>query len=309
VVDKFFEGSLPLFWRNEYAMIHGETHRIHKAVIPALHSEDVTALMPYRTSSDAKTFYSPGRATFGGFWTTSRLTSSDYLQLFYDLKLHFSACEEFVIRLPPSYFFAHAFDSQRQALIELSRGTSICDTNSHIVLSSNEPPQISKGNRKKIRQFFENGGCVNLVLHSDTRKINLAYDVLSENRRARGVELSMPRDLFIKSLKTLPQDFSLHTAEINDDIAAASLTLKLSSNVMYVLFWGDSLKYRTFSPVASLATVLMKYCESMGCSILDLGTSSVDGIVDDGLLRFKRNLGAIESPRYSFTFRNGNLTQ
>ena len=43
-----------------------------------------------------------------------------------------------------------------------------------------------------------------------------------------------------------------------------------------------------------------KFCQNKGIRVLDLGISSVDGVLNQGLYNFKRRLGAVECPKRKY---------
>jgi hypothetical protein len=114
----------------------------------------------------------------------------------------------------------------------------------------------------------------------------------------------MSEEKFLKNLKELPGFYRCYLAIIRGNIAAAAYIVRISEEVNYVLYWGDALEFRQVSPVASLLNSLVPVSADMGCSILDLGISSNGGELDAGLARFKLNLGALETIKPVFLWRN-----
>jgi hypothetical protein len=102
----------------------------------------------------------------------------------------------------------------------------------------------------------------------------------------------MSSEKFVRLLRDLPHVFQLFGAFIEDEVVAAALVVRLNQDVAYVLYWGDTPAGRARSAVAPLASFLAGHYGNLGVSILDLGISSVKGIIDDGLARFKENLGS-----------------
>lgn len=241
---------------------------------------------------------SPGKATFGGVWTMEEGQSVDFFTDLYKVIFsQFDSLLEKTIVLPPEYFFPSVFKNQSKALEAIGFEQKYSDFNFHIELTGWSHSFMSKGNKKKIRQFFEAGGIVEECKVTDYLN---AYLVLKSNRQVRGVEMSMDSIKFVKNLTVLPEKYKAYVARIGVEIAAVAYVVGLTKDVRYVLFWGDDINFRKLSPVASLLDFLVTESRDLGYQILDLGISSVNGIRDEGLSRFKRNLGAKESLKTTY---------
>lgn len=231
----------------------------------------------------------PGLATFGG-WYGNVVDNpvpnfiALYQALIWELRaLHVE------ISLPPSYFLPNLFEPQQVALASLG-AEIVLNINSTIDLRpSHTSPAFSRGNVKRVRQFSEIGGAIR---ESETRELPAAYQLLKDNRARRGATLSMSEERF----RTLASDgqglYRCWLAVSGDTLLGAAFTVEISREVLYVLYWGDTLEGRKVSVVASLCDYLASHASDQGKSFLDLGVSSIRGSLDTGLARFKDNLGA-----------------
>lgn len=284
----------PLFWSDLYCTINGQS-KIESTFDFGRESHNFQFI--YDTNSDS--LKSPGRATFGGIWISGGApTHPYYVHLYQSLFEQLKVLVKINVTLPPRYFYPEIFLNQAKALESCGFEKKYLDHNFHIDLTQWITAMLSKGNRKKIRQFEDAGG--EIVLGSDGH-FATAYEVLRKNRENRGVKISMNQETFIKNLFEFPGNYKIYLAKVKSDITAVAYVVRISEEVNYVLFWGDDTKFRHLSPVASLLKYLITVSRVEGCQILDLGISSVDGVLDEGLSRFKSNLGAIETfkPTYS----------
>ena len=96
-------------------------------------------------------------------------------------------------------------------------------------------------------------------------------------------------------LTAFPTRLHLFGAEQDGQLVAAAICVAVSSRVLYVYAWGEIEGAEALSPVSVLADELSNFARVNGFELLDLGTSSVEGIVNPGLLAFKRSLGADDS--------------
>lgn len=283
----------PLFWSDEYCDLNGQFK------VSSTHEFDGDLFdFDFIYAVSDQYVKSPGKATFGGIWISDGESSvSFFVELYKHISDRLKPLLVKTIVLPPLYFCPNVFDNQSKALETLGFTKQFNDVNFHIEIDNWSPALMSKGNRKKIRQFLEAGGEVVTGTESDYLS---AYNVLKGNREQRGVNISMDSDTFISNLVDLPRFYRIYLAKIGQRIAGVAYVVKISDKVNYVLFWGDDIQFRNFSPVASILDYLVQECKLEGFTHLDLGISSVDGVLDYGLARFKQNLGAVETIKQTY---------
>lgn len=255
-------------------------------------------VIPYRISLDR--FKSPGVGTFGGFYTSA--ANIDWEILFHELVLKFNSINEFEIVFPPEYFEKALFNSQLAACLQMFKPQEIVDLNQHVEIGGDCEGLLSKGNRKKLRQFKESSGVVKVAAPSD---LDSAIQLLQDSRKRMGVQLSMSKEKIKESFEKLPDRYTCYQAIVGENLAAAAMVVKISSDTNYVLYWGDSADSgRRLSPTVALFEAIYTDSQRNGFQVLDLGISSVNGEVNAGLRRFKTNLGAKESSRSRVVFQN-----
>lgn len=277
----------PLFWTSEYSKIHNGEHQL---------IETESGLLPVGRAG-SETLKSPGRATFGGFWIEPNRVFAYTEKTVGQLKAYSDTSNQIRISFPPSYFHPEIFQDQVSYFLTQDI-TLVTESNFHIVVEHRN--DVSKGNRKKQRQFSERGGSVAQVGQPDWRNI---YHLLMQNRLRRGVEFSMPWQIFQRGLVDLPDIFTVWGATLGVEFVGGALTVEIDLNTLYVLFWGDTLLGRDLSVVASICETLVEFCRSKNYQVLDLGISSVDGLLDENLARFKVNLGAVQTSKPILTVR------
>ena len=290
MVFKPEQPNTPLFWTERYSTLHGNRHKILDLEVSPSSSVSFTY-------SHIEQLRSPGRATFGGLWPNGIFDNfdSDFLFLLYkQLFSKFESLNRVTIMFPPRIFLQNIFEPQIEALKKMAPYQIVSDTNYHVEVENWTIKNLSKGNRKKIRRFNEMGGVVSF---SNLSNIKQCYDVLAENRRNRGVILTMEFEDFKKSLILCEKDFKLIQANLGGNVIATCLLVKITSDYWYVLYWGESIEFRNLSPVASIFYFLIEEAKSNKVIFLDLGISSVNGTLDEGLARFKSNLGAVTSEK------------
>ena len=259
----------PIFWNPQFSLLNQGQSEIAELIDFETNSR---ITVPFVMS--ATKFRSPGIGTFGGLFSEKEIP--DWSQVWLDLLSLNPEISDYEIVFPPEYFMPDIFVNQVMTCVNLFDAQIILESNQHVLLNNFSTDSISKGNRKKFRQFNEASG---EILRGENGNLEKVIDVLEISRKNLGVQLSMSRDQIRAAFEKMPDEYSHYSA-----------------NVVYVLYWGDvGDSWKSTSPVVALCLAIAQDCRKKGYSILDLGTSSVDGIVNDGLKKFKENLGAVST--------------
>lgn len=195
------------------------------------------------------------------------------------------------LRVPPTFWKVN----QTAGLNELLRkdGWSLDYTEIDQVLEIKEN-YLSLFNRNRIRDLRKAEGIYFEIENFDISEI---FDVITSNREYKNV----PQNLTLEKLELLQENFpnSLNTFLIgtNDKKAiAAAITLRVDSETLYVMQWGDVRELQEekslVSPMSKMAALVLNYAYSKGYKYLYLGSSTSKGSIDKGLLAFKQSLGA-----------------
>ncbi len=131
-------------------------------------------------------------------------------------------------------------------------------------------------------------------------EIQNIYNLIKENRESNGHKISMSFDQIIEMNNVFPTNLHFFSVSQMNKCVAASICLKINSDVLYVFYWADKSGYESYSPVVFLASGLYDFANKSNFKILDVGTSSLDGIPNLGLIKFKENLGFKISPKLTF---------
>lgn len=283
----------PLFWNPQFIMLnsgHGNILKITSSI------DESEISMPFKISGSI--FKSPGIGTFGGFFSSNKILDWDYVWN-HLLKLN-PEISEYEIIFPPEYFLPEIFVKQLDSCINSFDTKVISDTNHHINLTNFSPNLMSKGNRKKFRQFNEASGH---ILRGHQVDLESVIDALVISRQNLGIRLSMTREQIRKAFRDMPSEYENYAAIIENKIVASAITVSITAEIKYVLYWGDTGDvWKSTSPVVALCLAIAQDAKEDGFSILDLGISSVEGVINDGLKRFKDNLGAITTTRSKVKF-------
>ena len=103
-----------------------------------------------------------------------------------------------------------------------------------------------------------------------------------------------------KVSQEFPGHFLLSVVKDGEKIVAANISIRVNSKVLYNFYHDHVNEYDAISPVVILNEGLYEYCQCEGLQLLDLGTSTRDGKVNESLLEFKIRLGAQTSRKLTF---------
>lgn len=292
---------IPLFWRSNYAKVQSPDSFLagidysNQFRLDFENSQYRTWMVIHESRNGLR---SPCRATFGGAFSRElHLLSSDLKQVIHGLKKDFAG-KRLEILLPPEHL--HEFDAatQLRTLIELGATVDFVDRSQYLLLGEWNHSNLSKGNRKKLRQWFESNGTLEKV---DAHRILEVYEIIRLNRLSLGVEPSISLEGLQSLLSHFPTEYSLYLGHVNHENAVAAVVVQSSLHQDYVFFWADTTTCRHLSPVVAMCDFLANLARDKGMNFLDLGTAQIEGVDNPGLVRFKNNLGAIPASKYQIS--------
>ena len=237
---------------------------------------------------------SPVSASYGGIFTPESYSNSETNivdKLIEHLKkIGISRIEVYLAPEHLSYNDMIPIETYVEAGFEVN----YVNVNHYIDMSQWKRDDMSKGNRKKSRQALESSF---KFLEATGDDFSKSYELMVQNRLTFGAKVPLTFEEMATLFKNFPERYRCFTLKsVDRDLAAAAFLVETSPENLYVHLWADSINFRALSPVVFLMEKLIDY-SSLNYRFLDLGTSGVDGIVIDGLVRFKNNLGARTSKK------------
>jgi hypothetical protein len=294
---------LPIFWTESYLKLYGENvfilgvNNLGECIKCAPNEIGRFEVTHYLTCINLEHgILVPARATFGGVFPAA--SEKVYEMIFRDL-LKFGQKLNVEIRFPPEYFHPEVFDNQRVMIESIGEKTKIIDLSYHINVEDWSSGSLSKGNQKKIRQCSRAG----VVFKKDDQgSASNIYQLILKNRLSKGVTTSISQDQLERAIRFLPNEYEFFSLYKSGILIASAVTVMLTSAVRYVYMWADQVEYRSLSPIAMLCEEIIKDSKRRNIKIVDLGTASLQGELDEGLARFKQNLGAISTQKISYIY-------
>jgi lipid II:glycine glycyltransferase (peptidoglycan interpeptide bridge formation enzyme) len=143
------------------------------------------------------------------------------------------------------------------------------------------------------------GGGLDFQLISVAR-LEEVYTFIDLHHRSKGYPLSMSLSDLLATVEKFPDRFILCGAFKDNMLIAASVAIRVKSNVLYNFYMDHDADYDRIQPVLVLLQGLFEYGKEHHIPLLDLGTSAIAGKPNFGLLSFKTRLGAELTPKLSF---------
>lgn len=147
---------------------------------------------------------------------------------------------------------------------------------------------IDYGNVKRIRKATELKLGFRLLEYALYEE---AYELIADNRERRGFPITMTWPQLLDMVKTFPDRMRFFAAYEGSAMVASAVCILLKPAALYVFYWADADGQKQLSPVSFLAKGIYEYCQKESIRLLDVGTSTVDGVPNWGLVRYKQNLG------------------
>ncbi len=277
-----------LFNRSEYHALNGTEHRTVE--VDGVGSVS-GALLP------SEQFDSGWSAPYGGF---DLLPRHDNVAGACALVEQLTKCGFGLtrVRCRPGFYGPH------EAFALLNAGFTVerCGLNHHIDLAAIEKPEAYVAGLKREAQRALRQAESEPFIFSATDWY-ASYNVLAENRKAKGRRLALDYDYVRKIVATFPGQIHMLSLWHATQVCAAALVYEVLARRFYVVAWGDAFHDLPRSPMNRLAYEVVAWAIERDALSLDLGLSSLDGRADSGLAQFKQSVGAQPSLRLDLVWQ------
>jgi hypothetical protein len=243
---------------------------------------------------------SPISAPFGGFHCLSdEIFIGEISEFILQLKEYFLKNDflRIEITLPPDIYHTSLNAKFFNSLIRNGFQMAIPEITNWINLRTFEGNFMKKEVQKNIRHAIRNLLKFECV-YNNADKFE-AFGIISQNRNCRGRKIHMSFEDVIEITKILKVDFFLVKDSFGENVASAIIYVS-QSNIAQVIFWGDTDKGRCYRAMDFLVLKLYNYYKDKGFDFLDIGLSSLKGVPNEGLIRFKEIHNCVSSIRHSF---------
>lgn len=157
---------------------------------------------------------------------------------------------------------------------------------------------LHRSEKKRLRKCREAELKFEVLPSGQLQKI---YTFLEACRAEKGYTVSMSFAEIEKLANTFPERILLTAVTDKNQLVAANISIRVYENVLYNFYHDHNPDYDHISPVVLLNEGLYKFCQNEKIRLLDLGTSNLNGTLNESLLTFKLHLGAQPSRKLTFT--------
>lgn len=245
---------------------------------------------------------SPFSAPFGGFhYRNEQLTYNLVYEFLSSLKKYAlkEQLKEISITLPPEPYQVNMNAKLVNAFIRLGFKMETPDLNNVVNLKDFNGKWVKSEIAQNCRKAIKNGLVWSKT--TDIDEMKEAYDVIHNNRTGLGRKIHMTLEDILDVKEVLPVDFFI-IRDVDEICVGAAVLYRGHEKIVQGVFMGGDLERRNLGVIDYMYLKLYNYYKEMGFDYLDMGTSSLQGDPNMGLLRFKEIHESETSLRYTFTW-------
>jgi hypothetical protein len=233
---------------------------------------------------------SPLRAPFGSFEFVQDFPEEELEKFIHHID-HFvqeKKLSRLTITSWPDCYNPDNAEVLKKVLLKTGYQIIIEDHNYHLEAGPAFESLIHVSERGKLNKSINAGFRFFVGGSSDIKRI---HDLVAAARKQRGHPLSMSLADYESMFLQFPDRYILFTLYDQDKLIAACTGVKINSKILYNFLGADDISYKSYSPMVMLMKGAYDYCMDHGYQIFDLGIGTANGIVNPGLVQFKKYLG------------------
>lgn len=246
--------------------------------------------------------FSPLKATFGGIEFQKEILEKDLLE-FLNLIIQFLKSLKIksieINSYPAGYVTECQSEILENCLSKLHFQVKFIEQNYEIPITDKSFYEIVKGSTAKqlLRTYIKKGYVFNQEFNANFKLIH-AFITRSRERKNRPMTMSLEQ--LTEHFKKFTKNFQLFFVTHFDAMVAIGVTIKINDNILYTFYLADDENYLKDSPTIFLLSGIYEYSKQNNYKILDFGIATENGIINEGLTRFKQSLGAKMSEKKAY---------
>lgn len=246
------------------------------------------------------TGYSPYKAPFGSLEFEKGLAPEIVLEFwqFLEAWTKDNRINLILIKSYPAIYHEENNAVVINTLISSGFKIKYAELNQHIEVSSRPYfDLISYSEIKRIKKCLKNNFRFYISPQDDLKD---AYHIIKLTRDRKQYPTSMSFQQLENVFLKFPEHYLLFTVKDDEKIIALSVSILVNENILYNFYHAHDEAYDQFSPITMVVQEIYNYCQEQKIQILDLGISTDQNVLNKGLFRFKKNLGAKSSLKVTF---------
>lgn len=249
---------------------------------------------------EKNTATSMGQSPFGGVDAIRGISAESLSILLQSAVRHLSSSGigNIAIRLFPKAYQPALFDKLEKVLQENGFSLAFNDINQHLTIGNAAFREKIKPDQRRYLNRAAERGVFRIV---ESTLLHQVYSLLQQNRAVKGYPMTMSFGELRSAFKCFPENYLLFGLFMEGKLAAASVCIKVNKKIIYDFYHGHDANFNSISPVVPLIEGIYGYCKKNNYNVLDLGASSENGNLNNGLYSFKQGLGSEASYKAFYT--------
>lgn len=243
---------------------------------------------------------SPSSAPFGSVEFSKKLQPKDRYEFLHQVEADMKNKGVRIVRIknPPE-----AYDPASSSLLNVmlfNLGYHVAHAEISAIIAVDEIKYENRISADKLPKL-KKGKKENLVFQTvPISRMEEIYEFISACRAERLQSLSMTLADLMKTVHVFPDRFLLFAIYRDQELAAASISIRVTTRILYNFYLAHPRKLNFLSPVVSLMEGIYGWSQQRGIKLIDLGTSSLEGQPNFSLLDFKLRLSGSPSDKFTF---------
>ncbi|HSY61604.1 MAG TPA: GNAT family N-acetyltransferase [Cytophaga sp.] len=250
--------------------------------------------------ASAGNYVSGYHAPFAGIECNSNTDITIFVQ---DVLTELSAkkATSLTIKQAPACYQPDVYNTIHETLITNGFVEEVNETNQYIIVDSTQvfAMGIDAQKRRRLNNAKKMGMRVKLFDHIDS---DSWYDVYSRARIDKGFPVTISKEDYRSLSTTIPNVYTYAGVFLNDALIANAVFVRLNKDVLYYFVAASDPVYAELSPTVLLIEALYEKAVYEKYALIDLGISSVDGILNEGLHQFKKHVGGMDCSKKTYAF-------
>ena len=237
------------------------------------------------------------RSTFSDFDCVQGLNCKPFLieikQALQQLKI-----QKCVFKPSPNYLKLNLLDEFKDIFTE--HEVLYTELNYHLVLNDFDFHQSIHSSKKwRLNKLLKNDFKFEQIQHVD---LDLIHHFIKEARERKGFPMTINLSEFVNMTSLFSNRYTFFCVKNGAEMVAVSVCVNLGKGVFYNFYSADHADYTKESPMILLYKGMFDYAKINQYKYFDLGIASYLGERNEGLISFKKSIGAIESDKIIFQF-------
>jgi hypothetical protein len=251
--------------------------------------------------------YSPLRATFGGIEFSEDISGEDLEEFVPQAlaciveQIQAKACGTVIINsYPEGYLSQSQIQKLGNCLLKSGFEISVTEQNYEIQITQKSFYETITSTRAKqlLRKSIKKGFVFQEIIEPNFPEI---HAFIAHSRERKNRPMTMNLEQLETHFKKFPKNFQIFSVKDSERTIALAVTIKINDDIIYAFYLADDEAYLKDSPTIFLLSGIYEIFQQQNFKILDLGIATANGILNEGLARFKRSLGGNLSLKKSYS--------